>query len=126
MSDLISRAAAIDALAEQMPKPYTPDGSHPADEGIFAAQEIYADCIQTLEALPSAQPERKKGCWIAVDSYTAFGGDEILWMSHGNPIALHYCSECKNDAYAGEDGEDLLTDFCPNCGADMRGEPNDE
>ena len=57
MSDLISRQAAIDALAEDMPQTYTPDGSHPADEGIFMAQEIYADCIQTLKDLPSAQPE---------------------------------------------------------------------
>ena len=55
--DLISRQAAIDALAENMPSTYTPDGSHPADEGIFMAQEIYADCIQTLKELPSAQPE---------------------------------------------------------------------
>ena len=58
-TDTISRQAAIDALAEQMPKPYTPDGSHPADEGIFAAQEIYADCVQTLEALPSVQPDNR-------------------------------------------------------------------
>ena len=58
-SDTISRQAAIDALAEQMPTSYTPDGSHPADEGIFAAQEIYADCIETLELLPSAQPEER-------------------------------------------------------------------
>ena len=57
MQDLISRQAAIDALAEDMPSAYTPDGSHPADEGIFMAQEIYADCIQTLKELPSAQPE---------------------------------------------------------------------
>lgn len=56
-NDLISRQAAIDALAEDMPSTYTPDGSHPADEGIFMAQEIYADCIQTLKELPSAQPE---------------------------------------------------------------------
>jgi hypothetical protein len=56
MDSLISRAAAIEALAEDMPQPYTPDGSHPADEGIFMAQEIYADCIQTLKELPSAQP----------------------------------------------------------------------
>lgn len=55
--DLIDRQAAIDALAENMPQTYTPDGSHPADEGIFMAQEIYADCIQTLKELPSAQPE---------------------------------------------------------------------
>lgn len=47
-----------------MPQAYTPDGSHPADEGIFMAQEIYADCIQTLKDLPSAQPEiiRCKDC----------------------------------------------------------------
>jgi len=55
--DTIYRQDAIDALAEDMPQPYTPDGSHPADEGIFMAQEIYADCIQTLKELPSAQPE---------------------------------------------------------------------
>ena len=58
--DTIRRQAAIDALAEDMPQPYTPDGSHPADEGIFMAQEIYADCIQTLKELPSAQSDLDK------------------------------------------------------------------
>ena len=57
MDDLISRQEAIDTLAEDMPQPYTPDGSHPADEGIFMAQEIYADCIQTLKELPAVQQE---------------------------------------------------------------------
>lgn len=62
--DLISRAAAIDALARMMPRSYTPDGSHPADEEIFRAQEVFADCIEALEILPSAQPEiiRCKDC----------------------------------------------------------------
>ena len=75
--------------------------------------------------LPSAQTERKKGMWIPVDSYSAFGGDEATWMAHGNPVAFYYCSECKEEAYAGEDGEPLLTDYCPNCGADMRGEQDE-
>ena len=57
MSDLISRQEAIDALAEQMPKLLSADGTHPADQGILMAQEIYADCIETIEILPSAQPE---------------------------------------------------------------------
>ena len=57
--DTISRRVAIEALAKQMPEPYTPDGSHPADEGIFQVQEVYADCIETLELLPSVQPEPK-------------------------------------------------------------------
>ena len=55
-SDLISRKAAIDALARMMPRSYTPDGSHPADEEIFRAQEVFADCIEALEILPSAAP----------------------------------------------------------------------
>ena len=35
------------------------------------------------------------------------------WLHHENGVA--YCSECEMDAV--EDG----TNFCPNCGADMRG-----
>jgi hypothetical protein len=50
--------------------------------------------------LPSAQPERKKGEWIDKS-----GGIEGAW---------NYCSVC------GEQAIDLY-DFCPNCGADMRG-----
>ena len=56
-NDLISRQAAIDALARMMPRSCTPDGSHPADEEIFRAQEVFADCIEALEILPSAQPD---------------------------------------------------------------------
>lgn len=62
--DLIDRQTAINAIAKMMPKSYTPDGSHPADEEIFRVQEIFADCIQTIENLPSVQPEiiRCKDC----------------------------------------------------------------
>jgi hypothetical protein len=39
---------------------------------------------------------------------------------------LHYCSECKKYALRDTDGEDeVLSNFCPNCGADMRGKVND-
>lgn len=61
-ADLISRAEAIEALARMMPRSYTPDGSHPADEEVFKAQEIYADCIEALEILPSAQPKTVTNC----------------------------------------------------------------
>lgn len=56
-NDLISREAAIEAIAKQMPRSYTPDGSHPADEEIFKAQEIYVDCIESIEILPAVQPD---------------------------------------------------------------------
>ena len=92
-TDCISRQAAIDALAEDMPQTYTPDGSHPADEGIFMAQEIYADCIQTLKELPSAQPEiiRCKDC-----KYAEYIDDvQTLW-----------CTECGQGRTVAPD------DFC--------------
>ena len=61
-NDLIFRKVAIDALARMMPRSYTPDGSHPADEEIFRAQEVYADCIETIELLPAVQSQPVLTC----------------------------------------------------------------
>ena len=77
-----------------------------------------------LSKVPSVTPERPKGHWIGVSSYDAFGGDYETWMAHGDPIAYHYCSECKDECYVDEDGKEILSDFCPFCGADMRGDEN--
>ena len=110
-SDLISRKAAIDALARMMPRSYTPDGSHPADEEIFRAQEIFADCIEALEILPSAQPEHKRGEWIG---HPIKGTDSLS-------IDKDTCSHCGERFYQiAETG--VVWNFCPNCGADMRKE----
>lgn len=54
-----------------------------------------------LQEFPSAQPERKRGKWI-IDR-------------HGNWA----CDQCGNDPYHCN-MENM--NFCPNCGADMRGE----
>ena len=116
MSDLISRQAAIRWVKTEC----NPYGKPTLDF------ESGKKVIEHLKQMPSAQPERKKGRWIPVDSCGAFGGDEATWMAHGNPVAFYYCSECKEEAYAGEDGEPLLTDYCPNCGADMGGEQDDQ
>lgn len=67
----------------------------------------------------------KRGEWIPIDSYTACGGDEATWEAHGNPIAYWYCSECKEQNYVDEFGMDLLTKFCPHCGADLRGDSDE-
>lgn len=88
MADLIDRQAAIDVLAKMMPRSFTPDGTHPADEVIFRAQEVYVDCIETLEILPSAQPEQR---WIPCSERLP-------------DIKEHHCSEpcivyCENGAY---------------------------
>ena len=63
-----------------------------------------------IEAMPAADVQPvKRGRWIEDDN------------------CFHHCSECKEntirdiDDYGCECGE-FLTDYCPNCGADMRGD----
>ena len=98
MSNLISRQAAIDGLGEEPPVWY--DG-----EDEIAERNQWRRDVTAIKELPSAQPERKKGRWIP----------------HEDEDGEHYgdkCSEC-GVWYVMPYGK---TNFCPNCGADMRGE----
>ena len=104
-NDVISRKAAIDALARMMPRSYTPDGSHPAGEEIFRAQEVFADCIEALEILPSAQPEiiRCKDCKHK-------HVENMVWtcpfgLSGGENFFCGYGTE----PYKGNDMDDLIS-----------------
>ena len=89
MADSIDRQAAIEALARMMPRSYTPDGSHPADEEIFRVQEVFADCIEALEILPSAQSEPH---WIPCSDrlpeergfYLTTTKDKAVYCDHWN------------------------------------------
>jgi len=56
--DTISRQAAIDALAKEMPSLTTPDGSGKFDHDIQITDEAFVDCMQIINELPSAQPEQ--------------------------------------------------------------------
>lgn len=70
--------------------------------------------IECLKALSPAQPEHTKGHWIV------WGGMDIP-ENHGK----HKCSLCGEFApvrYEKPLIKEYLSDFCPNCGADMRKE----
>ena len=89
--DTISRQTAIDAIMSLF--------------GFNAEDEYGSALTETLNGLPSAQPERKTGKWRHYEGYLS-------------------CSECGT-----EYDDDIMTHccddvpkFCPNCGADMRGE----
>ena len=88
--DLISRQAAIDAICTE--------GTRLERNGTVAMAEIKQWCADILDALPSAQPERKKGKWI-------------------NGV----CDQCGSHApYWAMASTYYRSSFCPNCGADMR------
>lgn len=99
--DLISRQAAISHVDDV---PYIKE--HPNVGLLWKAW---------IESLPSAQPERRKGKW-----------DFMGWQ-------MFQCSECKHtftqdflEGWRGYTYEPFFPPFCPNCGADMRGEQDDE
>ena len=63
--------------------------------------------IGYVEAIPSAQSERKKGDWI-------------------NRGRIIRCNKCKIGYATVKGMKNALTyNFCPNCGADMRGEQDE-
>ena len=62
--------------------------------------------IATLKELPSVQPEHKTGSWIPVTN--GRGG--------------HQCDRCGSYAPSYQSGAEWLSNFCPECNADMRGE----
>lgn len=111
MDDTIYRQAAIDAVMEFMPSLTTPDGCGQFDAEIYAAQEMFADIGQALSDLPSAQPERKKGKWIPQEMNKSYGRIST---------AVYYYPKCSVCGWSADN-----TNFCPNCGADMRGGQNE-
>ena len=87
--DTISRQAAIDAV----------------ERNSCNTQRA----IDAVNALPSAQPERKKGKWIRESAGA--------WM-----WTCSYCGKDDAYAYSADDAYEptVLQDFyCPNCGAKM-------
>lgn len=84
MSDLIDRQAAIDAL----------------DKLHYNDREDWCFVLDTIEYLPSAEPEQKKGKWVEREGI----------------YGAAYCSKCGYELRMNN------TNYCPNCGAEMRGE----
>ena len=101
-NDCISRAEAIDAI----------DSVLVEDESCKVWFKL------ALQNLPSAQPERKRGRWIYGEDNPGTGRDG--W----------FCSECEHfemwDYSVDMKSAELnLPNYCPNCGADMRGEQDE-
>lgn len=99
MSDLIRRQDALDALGEK-PLAWT-EGEYE-----LGLQNQWQSDVDALKALPFAEPERKKGTWIY---------DTERIMHDGWIYNQYHCSLCNCQVIGG------LQNYCPYCGADMRG-----
>lgn len=82
---------------------------HEAIEILKGAQPSYTDEeVQKMQDLEQA--ERKKGKWL----------HKSKQLAALNTAWWYECSICGYHAFNG-----MRTDFCPNCGADMRGNEDD-
>ena len=110
MSDLIDRAAAIDAI-----KAASKEIQHWLweAEGCEGYCEMVADVETCLDDLPSVQPERKTGKWSVEFSPDYMGG------------AYCECLQCNCKFAMGAYFEPDEWKFCPDCGAEMRGEQDE-
>ena len=126
MSDLIDRAAAIEALEEKY-----------FSFGIFREQRAASQCIDVIKHLPSAQPEKplltvrvdideeslKKAIEKIKNEQVAIMPErkEGWWMlekvcedEYGNGTFNYFCSECGVPAY------EFSQPYCHRCGAKMK------
>ena len=103
MGDLISRQAGIDYFVTNV-------GFHDEDgypiEDECELREIWTGYF---DGIPSAEPKRIKGRWLSHYDYCK--KHEYI---PSEVIALWWCDQC-------EQGVEHPTNFCPNCGANMKG-----
>lgn len=92
MSDLISRQAAIDAMAELQGRATT-----------MGELKGISKAWNRITELPSAEPKRRKGKWIH------------RWSGCGSVWLEQRCSECGLTL----EEEPIDYNYCPHCGAKM-------
>ena len=116
MNDLIYRQAAIDALNDgaELFRRVLDDVDVVGNERekFEWGLGLIESYIDDMKDLPSAQPERKRGAWVGVGFYDEDCGHH-LWYA---------CDKC---SYQTTWHMKPIFNFCPNCGADMRGEQDD-
>ena len=65
------------------------------------------------------EEEQRTGHWIPVGIAEAVGGESAQW---GSAIAYHKCSECDGQALGDDFEQEVLSKWCPHCGAKMEGD----
>lgn len=113
----------IDTKAEELGSFVQPE---PCDDAV--SREEVLNCLEwqypdktprtKIMELPPVTPEQRTGYWYPVGMAEAVGGESAQW---GSAIAYHRCSECDEQALLDDFEQEVLSKWCPHCGAKMEG-----
>ena len=104
MSDLISRADAIEAVCDLYRISSLFSG------GSDRREDWYEKAEKLLSKCPSADADRPHGHWIRQDKY---------FQAFNETVTTYKCSVCGHEPYFG--GDIIKLNYCPSCGARMKG-----
>ena len=105
--DLISRAAAIDAIGDLI-KEYRDNGKDEMADGMIIVRRYGIRRLPAVDAVPVVHGRWSEKRWMTDDDWGVINHRAIV------------CSACKREIADGEQ-----TCYCPNCGAKMDGERRD-
>ena len=106
--DCISRQALIDEILEDGNGAVLsyPTGMYEDDLVESIEKQMIQHFIKVIEYVPTVEPERPRGEWVDMSDG---GRIKYIWYEK------YMCNKC------GERGTSAWS-FCPNCGADMKGD----
>lgn len=108
MNDYISRQAVLDLIYE-LQNFYENEGKESED---FNSKMMYVGSINALTAME--------------DELSDIPAADVRPVVYGEWDSNDCCTNCGEEAdYNWERGIHFYSDFCPNCGADMRGKANE-
>ena len=114
MAEYIKREAAIAYIREQSEECQKAFEELGGESGIYA--DAYNDLAEDFYRIPAA------------DVAPVVHGRWISWEEAGNFVPSpdrHECSVCHDAAQVLVNGLELLSDYCPHCGAKMDGGNSD-
>lgn len=109
MTDLIDRETVRLAYEKSLE-----NDNHKIEGASAIHMQEHRHILHILDKIPTIDPEslRPQGHWIGEADGYADG--ELVYD-------VWYCSECNHCIDDGTDNPDLLPNYCPNCGAYMKG-----